>query len=206
VKWSHAPIRDCDPDAEESGFACCSEESFERVQAMAKNRSIADCKRIDALPHLAACPTFFARGFHSAVEACFQGAMERELDRRLLPLKHVDGSEFHREMKLQKGFNEALRATCDDVMMKEPSTGDFRGAFRCATFLVELRTQQAEAIAGAGLEVTHAPVASVRRARRFASFAKELCALPAWKGGAPASCEDRVLGELEDALVAAAKF
>ncbi len=174
---------------------------------MIKNRSIADCKRIDALPHIAACPTFFARGFHAAVETCFEGAMVRELDRRLLPLKRADAAEFHREMALQKAFNEALRATCDEVMMKEQSTGDFRGAFRCATFLTELRTGQASAIAGAGLEVTHAPAASFRRAKRFAAFAKELCALPAWSGGAaPPSCEDRVLGELEDTLAAAARF
>jgi hypothetical protein len=211
-KTSHAPLRDCDPDGgggddEAAEISCCSEETFARVQEMAKNRSIADCKRIDRLPHIAACPTFFARGFHTAVQGCFEGAMNRELDRRLLPLKRADNKEFHLEMELQKSFNDALRETCDAVMMKEPSTGDFRGAFRCATFLMELRTEQAAAIAGAGLEATHAPAVTIRRAKRFAPFAKGLCALPAWRAGAPpSSCDDRVLGEIEDALAAAAKF
>jgi hypothetical protein len=212
VTWSHAPIRDCEPggggDDEPAEISCCSEDTFEHVQKTAKDRSIADCKRIDALPHIAACPTFFARGFHTAVESCFRGAMERELDRRLVPLKRADPVEFHREMALQKSFNDALRETCDEVMMHEPSTGDFRGAFRCATFVIELRAAQAAAIAdGRGLELTHAPATTLRRARRFRHFAEELCALTFWRAGAPPdACDARVLGELEDTLDTAAKF
>jgi hypothetical protein len=133
--------------------------------------------------------------------------MERELDRRLLPLKRVDPAAFRREMALQKAFNEALRQTCDDVMVGEPSTGDFRGAFRCATFLIELRTRQVEAVHAGGLEEAQPPAAAVKKARRFRGFAARLCAETAlWKGAPPASCEERVLSSLDAALEAATKF
>jgi hypothetical protein len=203
------PIRDCHPSggAGAGDFACCSEEGAKQVQQLVKNRSIAECKRIDALPRFAACPTFFARGFHTMVESCFQGALERELDRRLVPLKQADTTAFHREMALQKHFNEAVRKTCDDVLLGEQSTGDFRGTFRCTTFAIELRAKQAADINAGGLELTREPATKVVRAKQFKTFATELCALPSlWKGAPPSSCEERVMGELEDALATASRF
>lgn len=202
------PIRDCALDAEDDALACCSEAALARVEHMARNRSPAECHAIDALPRLAACPTFFARGFHGAVEGCFRGAMERELDRRLLPLKNADPAAFHREMGIQSAFNDALRATCDGVLVKEQSTGDFRGAFRCATFSMELRTRQAVAINAGGLETTpHEPLAKPRHAGRFRAFAAGLCAASAlWKAPPPSDCEQRLLGELDAALADAARF
>ena len=56
------------------------------MEKTARNRSIAECKKIDALPGYSSAPTAFSRGFHAVIEGCFQSAMVRELDRRLLPL------------------------------------------------------------------------------------------------------------------------
>jgi hypothetical protein len=198
-----APIRDCDSLQEPGEDADCRS----ALEKMARNRTLAECKKIDALPVYGSAPTAFARGFHTAIEGCFQGAMVRELDRRLVPLKSVDVTAFHREMALQKAFNEAVRATCDEVMDHEQSTGDFRGEYRCTMFLFELRTHQAEAINAGGLTVTHAPAAKVARSRHFKHFATQLCGLEAlWKPAPPDLCEGRVLGEIEDMLAKAARF
>lgn len=195
-----APIRDCDSMGADADCRVT-------IERTTKNRSIAECKKIDALPGYSGAPTAFARGFHTAIEGCFQGAMVRELDRRLVPLKSVDGKAFHAEMALQKAFNEAVRATCDEVLVHEQSTSDFRGEFRCTTFLVELRTHQAENVNAGGLETTHAPAVKVARARRFKAFATQLCALAGlWRGAPPEACEARILGELEDTLAGAARF
>lgn len=198
-----APIRDCDPFYEPGKDADC----LGALEKTTRNRSLAECKKIDALPGYSAAPTAFARGFHKVIEGCFQDAMVRELDRRLLPLKSFDAVAFHREMALQKAFNEAVRVTCDDVMDHEQSTGDFRGEFRCTTFLLELRARQAEAINAGGLSVKRAPAARVARAGRFKPFATQLCALEElWKPAPPDLCEGRILGEIEDTLAAAARF
>lgn len=197
------PIRDCDPlNAGTEAPDCLA--ALERTT---RNRGIADCKRIGSLPGYSSAPAAFARGFHTVIERCFRGAMVRELDRRLVPLKTADAGAFPREMALQKAFNEALRATCDDVMAHEQSTSDFRGEFRCTTFLLELRTRQAEAIHAGGLQTTHAPTAGVARAERFRAFAEQLCALgQLWKGAPPDRCVGRILGEIEETLASAAHF
>jgi hypothetical protein len=198
-----APIRDCDP----LGATGDDPDCLTTLERTTKNRTVAECKKIDALPGYSAAPTAFARGFHTTIEGCFRSAMVRELDRRLVPLKSVDATEFHREMILQKTFNDALRATCDEIMDHEQSTGDFRGEFRCSTFLTELRARQAESINAGGLTTTHAPAVGAKRARHFKAFATQLCALiDLWKGPPPESCDARILGEIEDTLAGAARF
>ncbi len=201
VKPNPTPIRDCRPEEDDTdAYACCNEEGFAAVERMSVNRTVDECRRIAKLPHYAICPTFFARGYHAAVTNCLREAMNRELDRRLLPLKKVDLVEFHREMEIQKHFNKALDATVDAIYPTEPSTGDFHDSFRATVALLDLRARQAASANRGELAISRAPAAP-RDALRFKAFADALCAAPAlWKATPPTECEARVRGEIQDAL------
>jgi hypothetical protein len=194
-------IVDCKPSDPSDTFSCCSEEHMSKLEKLAEDREPSECKRMALLPNYRACPAFFARGFHRVVEACLTLAMNRELDRRLLPLKEVDVAQFHREMELQKHFNQALWATVDAILLAEPSTSDFHDSFRAAVALLEYRTKQAEAQNRGELAITREP-AGPAEAARFKAFAQALCAsTPLWKAGTPPTdCEARVRGEIADAM------
>ena len=196
-----APLHDCHPKDPGDPFGCCTGDGFADIERMARNREPAECRRIAKLPKYGECPTFFSRGFHAVVEQCLTDAMNRELDRRLLPLKTADPVAFRREMELQKHFNEAVTATRDAIMLHEPSTGDFHDSFGAVAALIELRTRQAASANVGGLAISRAP-AGATAAPKFKAFAHALCITPAmWKDQSPPSeCEARVRGELQDTI------
>ncbi len=127
---------------------------------------------------------------------CAQGAMERELDKRLLVLKTKDAAQFKKEMALQKDYNKGMKKFCEEW------SGGTAGRYNepgCHTTYYTYRFALAEKINGSALEFSDKP-AKKKPNPLLAPFAKQLCELPkeVWKDKAPPKdCVTRVLADMQ---------
>jgi hypothetical protein len=184
------PIAECDAGS----LDCCSEESYEHLREMAKNRTPPECRAIEALgSYIDDCSSSFARSVHGVIVDCMKWAMDRELDRRLLVLKAADPAQFRHEMDLQAAYLRGVKATCR--VEEEPRVSDFSDFFACIVDLYERRAKEAALINDRRLKVG-APRHPVEKQADFEAYAKGLCAMPAdvWEQGRPPpACVESVL-------------
>lgn len=135
---------------------------------------------------------------------CWKRSMNKEIDKRLIPLKQTDIHEFHKEMDLQKEFNQVVKLVCG----RDCQAGTLAGTpnFSCEVAAFQYRTKIAEKIFKHELTVPVYEKVENRYkdkekfTKYFKEFATKLCALPPdiWKNQTkPIDCETKAYEELD---------
>lgn len=138
---------------------------------------------------------------NDTLNQCHAHVMNRELDKRLLPLKEKDPMQFAKEMTLQKEFNDAVKKFCD----RYAECGGTMYQYivpSCYAGLNQYRTDQAIAVNKNQLFLPNEVVAA-KWSKDFKGFAEQFTVYPeeVWKGKKiPSNRTERVLSGIEKVI------
>ncbi len=138
---------------------------------------------------------------NDTLNRCHADVMNRELDKRLLPLKEKDPVQFAKEMTLQKEFNEAVKKFCD----RYAECGGTMYQYvvpSCYAGLNQYRTDQAIQVNKNQLVLPN-EVVTAKWSKDFKGFAEQFTVYPeeVWKGKKiPSNRTERVLSEIEKVI------
>jgi hypothetical protein len=140
-----------------------------------------------------------------AHKECWKKSLNSILDKRLVHLKTSDPAEFHKEMILQKSFNEAAQSSCGVDCGSDAHMHGIPYNF-CLVDAYRYRTNQAKQINHENLQVS-GNTAKLRTSNKdkkkytffYKAFVHQLCQMPkeVWKDQVvPVDCENTALKEL----------